>query len=994
MKTTKRTFTMTALSLLLCFCMVFGLTACGGFTQDDIDKAVNDATTPLNEQITALEADIAEKTTKITTLESEKAALVTEKGELEADITSLEAEKAALEDDKAELEDEVETLEAEKKALTDENTELEASITSKNAEIATLTSSVSSLEAEKTTLNGRVSELNAQITTLNERIADLEASGETDGAEITELKAKVSTLEGEKITLSARVTELEGTIEDKNAEITDLEDDVATLTTDKAALEGQITSLNGTITAKNNDIANLNSSISALETEKANLEEQVTTLNASISAKETEIANLNSSIATLTAEKQALTDRVTALENENAALKNCVKGNHVAGTYSTTETTHTYTCIVCGTEVTEEHEYIEGACVCGKSEIAVSVAVDFYIGGVELLSEDTAVSEGVLAYYQNGGTVKTTEPTNWNAKLEYSVANGFTLTLNNLSASSGSGDSSIPTRSGIYVESAEPLTIIVEGTNELNVDVFGDGIHSTSKSLTISGSGSLQISDNPNYGINVYNSDGSNISITSSEISFSGWGGSCIGGTPISVYDNATVLVGDSAETATTWDGTTHWSNYKFVTILKAEIEESNVTDMKNTLYNGNTYTLQNNLTLSENASVAATGKTPVLNLNEKTIFTNNYSFKCLSGDFTINGNGSFFGNYAKGGILDVQGTNAALRLVGDVTLTNTAEDGYHITWHSSVLDLSGYTGNALMIKNISSFAQETFTIILPDGWKLYHGDGTAFAEGETIAANEIVTADLDVEAKWGTSVDDLTNGGSLAEALASNAVYIQLRQNVTLTDRIEVAEGVTLTFDFNGYTVTAVSNKDGFYNNGTLTLLNGEISDSNSMNCAVLNKGTLTMTDVVINGGNPLKQTQGTATLTRCALTQTEDSFYYNAIYAEGGTISATDSSFSADRYAIWVCNTDLTLKGTVSLTYGTTTQNCGILLYYGDLDLSLVTSGLNGVDVTVGGSTAEPTTVMLPDGYEAKDEYSGDTVDLSGSITSSMIVELVSAS
>ena len=782
MKTTKRTFKMTALSLLICFCMVFGLTACGGFTQDDIDKAVNDATTPLNEQITALEADIAEKTAKITTLESEKAALVTEKGELEADITSLEAEKAALEDDKAELEDEVETLEAEKKALTDENTELEASITSKNAEIATLTSSVSSLEAEKTTLNGRVSELNAQITTLNERIADLEAGGETDGAEITELKAKVSTLEGEKTTLTARVTELEGTIEDKNAEITDLEDDVATLTTDKAALEGQITSLNGTITAKNNDIANLNSSISALETEKANLEEQVTTLNASISAKETEIANLNSSIATLTAEKQALTDRVTALENENAALKNCVKGNHVAGSYSKTETTHTYTCTVCGTEITEEHEYIERACVCG------------------------------------------------------------------------------------------------------------------------------------------------------------------------------------------------------------AEIEESNVTDMKNTLYKGNTYTLQNNLTLSENASVAATGKAPVLNLNGNTILTNNHSFKWLGGDLTINGNGSFVGNYAKGGILDVQGTNAALRLVGDVTLTNTAEDGYHITWHSSVLDLSGYTGNALMIKNISSFAQETFTIILPDGWKLYHGDGTAFAESETIAANEIVTADLDVDAKWGTSVDDLTNGGSLAEALASNAVYIQLRQNVTLTDRIEVAEGVTLTFDFNGYTVTAGSNKDVFYNNGTLTLLNGKILDNNASYCSVTNKGTLTMTDIVINGGNPLKQTQGTATLTRCALTQTVISFYDCAMYAEGGTISATDSSFSADRYAIGVCNTDLTLKGTISLACGDTAYSNDIFIENGDLDLSLVTSSLNDVSVYIEGTTNAPATVTLLAGYEAKDASSGDTVDLSNAITGEM--------
>ncbi|MBE6694166.1 MAG: hypothetical protein E7589_05330 [Ruminococcaceae bacterium] len=91
-----KTFYLNITTLLLCVCMVFGLTACGGFTQDDIDKAVNEATAPLNSQITALEADIADKAAKLTTLETEKAALTTEKGELEADITALEAEKATL----------------------------------------------------------------------------------------------------------------------------------------------------------------------------------------------------------------------------------------------------------------------------------------------------------------------------------------------------------------------------------------------------------------------------------------------------------------------------------------------------------------------------------------------------------------------------------------------------------------------------------------------------------------------------------------------------------------------------------------------------------------------------------------------------------------------------------------------------------------------------------------------------------------------------------
>ena len=182
MKTTKRTFTMTALSLLLCFCMVFGLAGCGA-SQEDIDNAVNEATAPLNEQIAQLNEDIAVK------------------------------------------------------------------------------------------------------------------------------EAEITTLEGEKTTLSARITTLESSITEKDAEI----------------------------------------------------------------------ANLNSTISTLRSEKETLTNKVAELESENTelkdkveALENCIKGNHVAGTYSKTETTHTYTCTVCRTEVTEEHEYVEGTCVCGAEIYDIS----------------------------------------------------------------------------------------------------------------------------------------------------------------------------------------------------------------------------------------------------------------------------------------------------------------------------------------------------------------------------------------------------------------------------------------------------------------------------------------------------------------------------------------------------------------------------------------------------------------------------------------------
>ena len=198
----KRTLTTTLMALLLCVCMILGLTACGGFTQDDIDNAVNEATSPLNEQIAALEADIAEKEAKITALEGEKTALTTEKTELITDIEEIEAEVTALETEKATLEAEVAALEEEKASLTSDKADLEEQITTlngtiatKNNEIATLNSSISALNAEKANLTARVTELEASITAKDTEIAGLNSS--------------VATLTAEKQALTDRVAELE-----------------------------------------------------------------------------------------------------------------------------------------------------------------------------------------------------------------------------------------------------------------------------------------------------------------------------------------------------------------------------------------------------------------------------------------------------------------------------------------------------------------------------------------------------------------------------------------------------------------------------------------------------------------------------------------------------------------------------------------------------------------------------------------------------------------
>ncbi len=154
----KRTFTTTLMALLLCVCMVFGLTSCALFMQDDIDDAVNEATAHLNEQITALEADIAAKAAKIATLESEKAALIREKEALEAEIAALETSNG--------------TLTAEKAALNAIVAQLEANINEKDAKIASLT-------AEKQALTDKVAELEDENKTLEDEKSGLEKENAT-----------------------------------------------------------------------------------------------------------------------------------------------------------------------------------------------------------------------------------------------------------------------------------------------------------------------------------------------------------------------------------------------------------------------------------------------------------------------------------------------------------------------------------------------------------------------------------------------------------------------------------------------------------------------------------------------------------------------------------------------------------------------------------------------------------------------------------------------
>ena len=160
----KKALTATIMTLILCVFTVFSLAGCGA-SQEDIDNAVNEATAPLNSQITAIEADIADKEATIAALEAEKNALMSEKASLEAEI--------------AELEDECETLNEEKAALTAKVGALEASIAANETEITSLNSSISALNTEKATLAARVAELEEENAVLKNCLAGKHVINET-----------------------------------------------------------------------------------------------------------------------------------------------------------------------------------------------------------------------------------------------------------------------------------------------------------------------------------------------------------------------------------------------------------------------------------------------------------------------------------------------------------------------------------------------------------------------------------------------------------------------------------------------------------------------------------------------------------------------------------------------------------------------------------------------------------------------------------------------
>ena len=146
---------------------------------------------------------------------------------------------------------------------------------------------------------------------------------------------------------------------------------------------------------------------------------------------------------------------------------------------------------------------------------------------------------------------------------------------------------------------------------------------------------------------------------------------------------------------------------------------------------------------------------------------------------------------------------------------------------------------------------------------------------------------------------------------------------------------------------------------NGTLTILNGMISDTNEDYCAFLNNGTMTMDRVTITGGNPFKNKSGTATLKNCTLNNNMDSFYSAALTMEGGTVDATDCHFYGYDYNIYMWHEECSFVGHGTLEFGQVNNYNISVSTNSQVSLNEITTDLEGLTITGLGP------VTLPEGY-----------------------------
>ena len=261
----------------------------------------------------------------------------------------------------------------------------------------------------------------------------------------------------------------------------------------------------------------------------------------------------------------------------------------------------------------------------------------------------------------------------------------------------------------------------------------------------------------------------------------------------------------------------------------------------------------------------------------------------------------------------------------------------------------------------------------------------TETIDGQTVYVITVTLEEIaEPQAKWGTSVDNLTESGTLDEAIAAAAgdsgiTYIQLQSDVT-TDNSYLIESGVFTLDLNGKTLSSAASALHVSDAGTVVTLTdtaagGKVTAgeggvavfAGSSGKVVINGGSYSGSySLSVRSGGIAEIKAGTFTLySRIGRTIFVDDT--SSLTITGGTFTAGFSS--------------LYTKGTTTITGGTFTSGSeGHITYMaGTLDLSgydteklngLTLSQLTGADLTVSDEN-----IKLPAGYVFQDSE-GTTV------------------
>jgi len=340
--------------------------------------------------------------------------------------------------------------------------------------------------------------------------------------------------------------------------------------------------------------------------------------------------------------------------------------------------------------------------------------------------------------------------------------------------------------------------------------------------------------------------------------------------------------------------------------------------------------------------------------------------------DMSLSGNATSAKLVISGGKLITNGNVTIFAFGSSITITggtfehNDSNSAAHIYFRTGAVDLSGHPDPsginiaAVHINGDITLGEDTLN--LPNGYVMldyYSQAQTTLTNGYLYEVGK-ATAPVDPEVKWGASADALTNSGTLAEAIAANAAYIQLQKDITSDSMLYFQNSVTI--DLNGKALTAADRPHGVFGLYDLTITDSSEAKNGRLSATATDEGD---SGVWI---------QGIITVKGGTLSGTGDDYGVQA----GGSIIVTGGSLTGEGdTGVWA-SSEITVTGG-SLSGTGTGENNGYGVFAGD---PVIVE--NDGKITATGATAVYITNETDSSYTVESE----TTDAETGLTTTVLV------